>query len=170
MSIKLPICYLSFLIILSTSLAVHAEELLHVVEGKPTAPEFELKDIEDNTHRLSDYRGKVVLLNFWATWCPPCRFEMPSMERAREKFEKDNIVMLAVNVGEDADTIFTFTSDYPVNFPLLMDLDSSVIKHYPVVGLPTTFVIDPKGRMVFRAIGTREWDDEQLRKRLVLLF
>ena len=70
--------------------------------------------------------------------------------------------MLAINVGEDADTIFTFTSDYPVTFPLLLDRDSSVTNAYPVLGIPTSFIIDPEGRMVYRAVGTREWDDEKL--------
>lgn len=70
--------------------------------------------------------------------------------------------MLAINIGEDADTIFTFTADYPVTFPLLMDRDSSVISKYPVLGLPTSFVIDPKGRIIYRAVGTREWDDRDI--------
>ena len=88
------------------------------------------------------------------------------MERAYEQLKKEGIEILAINVGEDADTIFTFTADYPVTFPLLMDLDSSVINDYPVVGLPTTYVIGPEGRLVYRAIGTREWDDGELLKQI----
>jgi peroxiredoxin len=126
------------------------------------APEFELQDIEGETHRLSDYRGKVVVLNFWATWCPPCRYEMPSMERARKLLEDEPIAILAVDVGEDEDAIFMFTGDYPVEFPLLMDRDESVIKSYPVIGLPTTYVIDPEGYIRYRAVGSREWDDPAL--------
>jgi len=106
--------------------------LLHPVEGQPQAIDFTLKDIDDNVHRLSDYRGKVVIVNFWATWCPPCRFELPSMERLWQAIQKEEVVMLAINIGEDADTIFTFTSDYPVTFPLLMDRDSTVVKSRPV--------------------------------------
>lgn len=70
--------------------------------------------------------------------------------------------MLAINLGEDADTIFTFTSDYPVSFPLLLDPDSSVTKEYSVLGIPTSYVINPQGQIIYRAVGTREWDDEQL--------
>lgn len=126
------------------------------------APDFALKGEDGKTYRLSDYRGKVVVLNFWATWCPPCRYEMPSMERAHQKVQGEDIVILAVNVGESADQVFAFTGQYPVTFPLPLDTDSAVIQKYPVIGLPTTFIIDPRGIITHRAIGGREWDDERL--------
>ncbi|MDH3948665.1 MAG: TlpA family protein disulfide reductase [Gammaproteobacteria bacterium] len=143
--------------------------VLHPVEGQPQAADFTLNDIDDNIHRLSDYRGKVVIVNFWATWCPPCRFELPSMEKLWQAVQKKDVVMLAINIGEDADTIFTFTTDYPVTFPLLMDHDSSVIKRYPVLGVPTSFVLDPKGRIIYRAVGTREWDDKVIIQQILSL-
>lgn len=130
------------------------------------APEFTLRDMDGERHSLADYRGKVVVLNFWATWCPPCREEMPSMERAREALEGEPIEIVAINVGEDEDTIFTFTADYPVNFPLLLDEAADVIEDYGVVGLPTTFVIGPSGRIHHRIVGTREWDEPLLLNRL----
>ena len=77
--------------------------------------------------------------------------------------------MLAINVGEDADTIFSFTADYPVSFPLLLDKDAKVIKQYPVVGLPTSYIINPQGQMVYRVIGTREWTDPNLIKTILAL-
>ena len=126
------------------------------------APDFDLMDMDGNRHRLSDYRGRVVIVNFWATWCPPCREEMPSMQRAWELLEPEGIVMLAVNVGESEDTIFQFTANYPVEFPLPMDRDSKVIDSWPIMGLPTTFVVDPRGRLFYRAIGGRAWDDPEL--------
>lgn len=135
---------------------------LHPVKEKPAAVDFELIDIDEFQHKLSNYKGKVVILNFWATWCPPCRFELPSMERAWQQLKDKNVVMLAINIGEDADTIFTFTADYSVTFPLLMDQDSKVIKRYPVVGLPTTYIVDPTGHLAYKAIGTREWDDPKI--------
>jgi peroxiredoxin len=143
--------------------------VLHPVQGRPAAPGFALKDIDDKLHRLADYRGKVVIVNFWATWCPPCRFELPSMEKLWQATQDKDVVMLAINIGEDADTIFTFTSDYPVSFPLLMDRDSAVIQTYPVLGVPTTFIIDPQGRIVYRAVGTREWDDPAIIKAILAL-
>jgi len=126
------------------------------------APDFELVDSDGAIHRLADYRGKVLIVNFWATWCPPCRAEMPSMERAWAEVKNEGIAMLAINVGEDEDTVFQFTASYPVTFPMLLDLDSSVVQAWPVKGLPTTFVVDPEGRLAYRAIGGREWDDPAL--------
>jgi len=149
--------------------AAFAGQGLSPVKGKPTAPEFSLSDLDGKIHRLSDYRGKVVVLNFWATWCPPCRFEMPSMQSAWLQTKDLGVVILAIDVGEDEDTIFTFTGDYPVEFPLLMDKDSKVIRQWPVHGLPTTFVIDPDGRIVYRAIGGRHWDDPILLDKILKL-
>lgn len=127
-----------------------------------TRPEFAMMDIDGNIRNIKDWDGQVVLLNFWATWCPPCRAEMPSMQRAWEQLEKEGILMLGINVGEDEDTIFQFTANYPVEFPLLMDQDSRVINQWPVRGLPTTFVVSPEGKTTYRAIGGREWDDPDL--------
>ena len=163
--------YISILVLLNglVSSAWAESNILHSVEGQPLASEFELTDIDDNVHRLSDYRGKIVIVNFWATWCPPCRFELPSMEKLWQLVQKEDVIMLAINVGEDADTIFTFTSDYPVTFPMLMDNDSSVTAKYPVQGIPTTFIISPDGRIIYRAVGTREWDDKKLIKTILVL-
>jgi peroxiredoxin len=126
------------------------------------APDFVLSGEEGETYRLSAYRGKVVVLNFWATWCPPCRYEMPSMERAHQKVKGEGIVILAVNVGQSEDEVFAFTGQYPVTFPLPLDREGTVVKQYPVIGLPTTFVIDPRGMVTHRAVGGREWDDDKL--------
>lgn len=142
---------------------------LKEVQGRPHAPEFVLKDINDKEHRLSQYRGKVVIINFWASWCPPCRYEMPSMETAYQQLKKENIVILAINIGEDEDTIFTFTADYNVTFPLLMDQDSMIIKQWPVMALPTSFVLDTQGRIVYSAVGGRDWHHESVVKRLKAL-
>ncbi len=140
------------------------------VEPRVAAPDFELADLDGKRLRLSDLRGKAVILNFWATWCPPCRKEMPSMERAwRGIRERDEpIVLIAVNVGEDADTIFGFTARMDLSFPILLDERSEVADRYRqltgigTMALPTTFVIDPQGRVAYRAVGGREWDDPAL--------
>ena len=84
------------------------------------------------------------------------------MQRAWEKLEQEGIVMLAINVGEDSDQIFAFTAEYPVEFPLLMDRDSSVVKQWKVRGLPTTYIINPAGKIVYQAIGDREWDSDEI--------
>ena len=126
------------------------------------APEFSLIDIDDQVHNLSDYRGKPVIINFWATWCPPCRKEMPSMESAWQILEEEGIAMLAINVGEDFDTVFGFTATMDITFPLLLDQDGAVTEAWPIQGLPTTYILNPRGEMVYRMIGSREWDDEKI--------
>lgn len=131
------------------------------------APGFELKGEDGNTYKLSDFRGKVVVLNFWATWCPPCRREMPSMERAWLKLKDKGVMFLGVNVGENQETIFEFFSQYTVSFPLPMDLKGEVIKRYPVTGLPTTYIISPKGMVTHRAVGSREWDSPEMMNKLL---
>lgn len=138
------------------------KQTLTPVADLPPAPDFTLQDVDGKTWRLSELRGRPVIVNFWATWCPPCREEMPSMQRAWEQLQAEGVVMLAVNVGESADTVFQFTANYPVDFPLLLDLDSAVLGLWPVQGLPATFVVDAAGRIAYRAIGGREWDDPQL--------
>jgi peroxiredoxin len=138
------------------------------VADRPAAPDFALKDVDGKRHRLSENRGKVVLVNFWATWCPPCRREMPSMQRAWAQLKGENFEMLAINVGEDEDTIFgfTFSTGVELTFPILLDHDAQVIKAWPVIALPTSFVVDPQGRIVYRAVGGREWDDPELLKKI----
>jgi peroxiredoxin len=153
---------LFILVVSLPSIAQQAGKGLTQLPDRPQAPDFVLADIDGNQYRLSDYRGQVVIINFWATWCPPCRAEMPSMQRAWQQLEKEGILMLGINVGEDEDTIFPFTANYPVEFPLLMDQDSRVINQWPVRGLPTTFVVSPEGKITYRAIGGREWDDPDL--------
>jgi peroxiredoxin len=144
---------------ISTALA---GESLAPVPGKPMAPDFSLVDLEGRTHRLGDYLGHVLIVNFWATWCPPCRDEMPSLNIAWERLRGAGVEVLAINVGEDEDSVFTFTATYPVGFPLLLDSDASVVERWPVLGLPTTFVVDKQGRLIYRAVGARAWDDPEI--------
>jgi peroxiredoxin len=139
-----------------------AEQTLTPIPGKVMAPDFSLQDTSGKIHRLSDYRGRPVIINFWTTWCPPCREELPSMNRAWHQIEEEGIAMLAINMGEDEDTIFIFSADYPTDFPVLMDQLGEVIEQWPVKGLPTTYVIAPDGTIAYRAIGSREWDAKEL--------
>ncbi len=143
-----------------------AEQTLTPIPGEMAAPEFSLQDTKGKLHHLSDYRGRPVIINFWTTWCPPCREELPSMNRAWHKLEEEGIAMLAINMGEDEDTIFIFSADYPTDFPILMDQSGEVIEQWPVKGLPTTYVIAPDGTIAYRAIGSREWDAKELLDRV----
>lgn len=146
--------------------AASGKQTLPALEKPILAPDFNLKGEDGNWYKLSDMRGKVVVINFWATWCPPCRYEMPALERLWKKVKDKNIVILGINVGEDADTIFEFTGTYPMSFPIPMDIDGKVIEQYPIKGLPTTYVIDPQGMVTHRAVGSREWDEEWMINKL----
>ncbi len=146
--------------------AADLPELSHSLTSlapKP-APELKLKDLEGRVHDLADLRGKVVLVNFWATWCPPCRREMPSMERLSQALQGEAFAVLAVDVGEDVDTIETFTSqlDTALNFPILLDTRGRVMQAWKVAGLPTTFLVDKQGQVVASAIGGREFDHPEM--------
>ena len=137
-------------------------QTLSSIPGAPLAHEFALRDLDGKIHRLSDYRGKVVIVNFWATWCPPCRREMPSMQRAWEQLQSQGVVMLAVNVGQKEEQVWSYATEAQLTFPILLDEYGKTSSSWPVIGLPTTFVIDPQGRLVYKAVGDREWDDPAL--------
>ncbi|HQT30408.1 MAG TPA: TlpA disulfide reductase family protein [Thiobacillus sp.] len=128
------------------------------------APALKLKDLDGKPHDLAQLKGRVVLVNFWATWCPPCRREMPSMERLSQALKNEAFSVLAINVGEDADTINSFASqlDATLNFPILLDSQSRSLQVWKVSGLPTTYLIDQRGRIVASAIGGREFDHPQI--------
>ena len=135
---------------------------LTAVPGKPLAPDFELASLKGRDHRLSDYRGKVVVVNFWATWCPSCLAEMPSMNRAWRDLSPDGFVLLAVNVGEDRQTVEDFAANFQLAFPVLLDPGNTQSDEWSIWGLPTTFIVDPRGRIAYRAVGGRDWDDPEL--------
>lgn len=123
----------------------------------PPAPTLALPDMDGKTVDLARYRRKVVLVNFWATWCPPCRTEFPSLGRVRKLLKPSNFEVLAVNVGEDPETVFSFAGT--TDFPVLFDRDSQAMTRWSVKGMPTTFVVDRLGRLALRAVGGREFDD-----------
>jgi peroxiredoxin len=127
-----------------------------IAVGEPV-PDFTLPDLQGNPVTLSKLRGKVVLLNFWATWCPPCRAEFPSMERLNEVYGGRNFVMLAVNVEQDADLVRDFIKKNKHTFQVLLDPEAEVQALYGVYRFPETFLIDKQGRAVERAIGARDW-------------
>lgn len=121
------------------------------------APDFALKDLQGNTVTLSQHRGKVVFLNFWASWCPPCRLEMPSMERLHEVHGAGDFVMLAVNVEQNIDDVRAYLQQNPHSFPILLDADARAQGLYSVYRFPETFLIDKNGRVVEHYLGARDW-------------
>lgn len=115
-----------------------------VKEGS-VAPDFELANLSGETVRLSDYAGRPVVLNFWATWCAPCRVEMPELQRAHEEFGDDGPILLTINQEEPADRVREFFNDISLTLPALLDPKGRVGLTYGAVFLPTTVIIDPDG-------------------------
>jgi thiol-disulfide isomerase/thioredoxin len=130
---------------------------MSTVVAVPPAPTLRLEDMDGKLVDLVSYRGRVVLVNFWATWCPPCRKEFPSLSRVRKLFKPTDFEVIAVNVGEDSDTVFSFAGS--TEFPVIFDRNSQAMATWPVKGLPTTFLVDRQGRLVMKAVGGREFDD-----------
>jgi thiol-disulfide isomerase/thioredoxin len=137
---------------------------LTAVKTPVAAPAFVLQDMDEELHRLADYRGKVIMLNFWATWCPPCRREMPSLERLHLAMNKKDFVVIAINQMETPDHVFAYTGQLEVDptFTILFDTDSKVSRSYRVNGLPTTYLIDKQGNIRYRAVGGREFDHPEV--------
>ncbi len=109
------------------------------------APTFELYNLEQELVSLSDFRGKPVLINFWATWCPYCRDEMPYLQKVYEEWSTKGLVLLAVDKGENAAQVREFTQSSNLSFPVLLDTGESIAQKYNIRGIPTTFFIDKDG-------------------------
>ncbi len=159
-----PFARLSFAFMLLAPLGAVAQALTPWPGG--ATPPLALSALDGRLHRLTDYRGRVVLVNFWATWCAPCRAEMPSIERLRHSLEHEPFMVLAVNVGEDAAAVRAFAERVPMNFPLLLDRDTEASRAWGARALPMTFIVGPEGRIRYQALGERDWADSDIRSRL----
>lgn len=134
------------------------------------APDFTLKDINGNSISLSSFKGKVVLLNFWATWCPPCRAEIPSMNKLYQKLKNRGFVILAVSTDRAVVDVKDFLKTIPVNFPVVVDYNLTVSRSlYKVFMLPTTFLIDRKGVIVEKYFGDQDWTGPEIIKEIEAL-
>ncbi len=165
-SARLTLISLLFLALPGPAISAEPPLQFSLIPVKPrtAAPAMALKDIDGQTVDLAKLRGKVVVVNFWATWCPPCRREFPSMERLRQKLADKPLLILAVNEGENAEAIeqFTYALDVQPQFPVLLDPEGDAMALWPVRGLPTTFILDKRGRLAYRAIGGREFDHPEI--------
>jgi peroxiredoxin len=126
----------------------------------PTAaPPFELAAMAGNTVNLAQYRGQVVMINFWATWCGPCRQEMPLLEQLYRKYKPMGFTLLGVNVEPDSAAAARWLEATPVSFPILFDVDSKVSKLYSVQGMPSTVIVDRKGQVRWVHRGYKPGDE-----------
>ncbi len=127
-------------------------------------PALALPDLEGRPQRLEGYRGKVVLINFWATWCEPCREEMPSIGRLKASLAGRPFEVLAVNLGEPESRIRTFMEKVPMAFPVLLDRDMAAAKAWNARVLPATYLVGPDGRIRYHYRGELDWSKESVRK------
>lgn len=127
-------------------------------------PDFTLNDMQGKPHTLSAYQGKVVMLNFWATYCGPCIKEMPSMQRLREKMAGKPFTILAVDMAEEPSDVKAFLDRHriKVDFPLLLDPVGEVVEQWMISAVPTTFILDQTGKIRFALYGGLEWDNEEV--------
>ncbi|WP_319558390.1 TlpA disulfide reductase family protein [Thiomicrorhabdus sp.] len=116
-----------------------------------------LFDLEGSQHDLKALQGKVVLVNFWASWCPPCVHEMPSMADLKRRYRDANFEILAVNLGEEVEAIDQFKAQHPVNFPILLDQDGVAVKEWKIFAYPSSYVVDKNGRIRYALFGATDW-------------
>ncbi|WP_298836312.1 TlpA family protein disulfide reductase [Clostridium sp.] len=121
--------------------------------AKIKAIDFKLKDLNGKELSLSDLKGKKVFLNFWATWCPPCKAEMPEIEKLYQETKNSNLVIVAVEIGEPLSTVKPFIDSNKYNFRVLIDPDQSVAAKYNITSIPTSYFIDVNGNIVSKSIG-----------------
>ncbi len=142
------------------------EELISLgfrpIENKSQVPDILLADMDGNTQLMSEHRGRVVLLNFWASWCPPCRAEIPDFNILVNKLKGNEFSMIAVSVGEDLQTVTSFVETYNVEFPVFMDESSEIAQEMGVMNLPTTVLIDRYGQGIAFVVGALEWGSDEI--------
>lgn len=130
---------------------------------------FELSAMDGTTRTLDDYAGSYVLLNFWATWCAPCRIEMPALERLHQELAGRGLRVVGVDIGEETADVRRFVEETGITFEIVIDHDLSTGRVYAARSLPMTYILDPEGTIVARAIGVRDWDSEPMRSMFAAL-
>jgi thiol-disulfide isomerase/thioredoxin len=140
-----------------------------VLRAKSPAPDFTATRLDGSPVRLGALKGKVVFLNFWATWCPPCREEMPSMEALYQRFRGRDLEFLAVDIQEDKDKVAAFMKEYGLSFPAALDNTGRISGEYGIRGIPATFIIDREGNVIASVVGGRDWNTQAVIDALELL-
>jgi peroxiredoxin len=133
-----------------------SEEVQAPEIGKPI-PEIVLPDLQGGTFRLSKTRGRVVLVNFWASWCPPCVDEMPSLEKIHQTLRDKGLDVIGVSVDDDRDVIERFKKEHGLTFTILHDEGAKVANSFQTYKFPETYVVDKEGRLIWKIIGPRDW-------------
>ena len=140
-----------------------------VQEGLVESPAFSTKDAAGNPVDSTSFRGKLVVLNFWATWCPPCRLEMPAMERLYQEFRDKGLEIVAVNFMESRDQVQAFAEERKLTYPMLLDGKAEIAEQYGVMRLPETVLIGRKGEVLGKSIGFKDWYKDDVRELVAAL-
>lgn len=150
--------FLSIFLLLSLCFSSYASET-----DKVSIYELSFNNVDQQSISLADFEGKVILVNFWATWCPPCVKEMPSMQRLRSHFDSHPFEIIAINAGEDATTISSFLLELEteLTFPILLDEQNRSFNEFGIRGLPMSILFDQNGKLVETILGGREWDSPE---------
>ena len=159
---KILIASLLFLTCMAPYL-VQARVPMEPIAGNSIAEDFSLNSVGGTRIRLEDFRGKFVLLNFWATWCAPCRNEMPALNNLHNAMRRNGLEVIGVHVGPSLESVTKFLDQVPVEFTILIDQDMR-LANWGVLGLPTTFLIGPEGQLIYKAVGEREWNSPAIKK------
>jgi len=131
---------------------------INPIKGDKKAPDFSLRDLNGKKVGIKQFKGKIIFLNFWATWCGPCKEEMPSLEVLHQQFKEKNFILLAISVDyEGVKPVQEFINKHQYTFPVLLDPKCETLDLFEVKGIPTTFLVGKKGKMIGKAIGPRDW-------------
>ena len=157
-------------LIIALAFSISAVSLSFAEKPAAPAPDFTLTDIAGKKTSLAEFRGKVVLLNFWATWCGPCRAEMPSLNKLYLDLRDRGFVVLAVSIDTSDKPVKSFVAEKRLAFPVLMDKDKEVsFDLYGAMGMPTSFLIDKNGVITEKIMGEMEWDSPKMKEKILKL-
>ena len=142
---------------------------LQIIKSGTKAPDFNISGFSGKNVKLSEYKGKVVLLNFWASWCPPCKAEMPSIQKLYDTLKSSKFTVMAIDVGEPKENGANYIKNNKFTFPVFFDAKNDASSEYSVSSIPATYIIDKNGYLIAGMIGSFEWDNEKVVKALDLL-
>jgi len=158
---KKPFIYLLSLLLATIPMNLDANTyLMDPMPNHKRAPDFSLIGMDEKIHTLKDLEGKFLLVNFWATWCSPCKIEMPTLEAIHKQMNNDKFTVIGIHVGPGPENIKNYLKLNPISFPIFIDMDLEY--DWGVPGLPTTFLISPKGEMLYRAVGKRDFSSKAM--------
>ena len=164
---------LCLVLLLSCSFTASAvPQGIHIYDERAEAPQLELIDIAGHAHSLEAYAGRVVVVNFWATWCVPCKKEMPSLERLHVSLQDKGLLVLAIAASDSEDDVRAYQTRTPLVFPLLADETQRITERWSVLAVPTTYVVDRQGKIALRVTGEYDWQGTDIVahvRRLILM-